>query len=327
MYWKNKRVIVTGGCGMVGYQLVPMLVEGGAEVMIVTHMPPHESLRRQDVTYYIADAGSTEDMYSLFYRYNPHVVLNLAASVSGLFWNLANQATQFWLNARLQFAPLLAATQVNVPVFVQVSTVCVYDPIHNTRALEKNGHKGKPVTGYAWAKRMGERGVGWICDSSHEGVMVIVRPANMYGENDQFGSKIHVIPAFIKHLVDKDEPLKIFGDGLQTREFLHAEDCAGGIMAATEYGRHGDVYNLGTDGETQISMLDLACMIKEFTGSQCEIVTNPDEQVYDRDRFIVSQKAASELGWRYRIGLEDGLKRTIHWYKHSKHRRGIEINE
>ena len=311
---------------MVGCQLVPMLVDRNAEVMIVTHMPPHESLRQEGAAHYIADAGSTGDMYSLFHRFAPHVVLNLAASVSGLFWNLANQATQFWLNTRLQFAPLLAATQANVPVFVQVSTVCVYDPVYNVRALEENGHKGEPVTGYAWAKRMGERGAGWICDSAHEGVITIVRPANMYGENDQFGSKIHVIPAFIKHLVDSDEPLKIFGDGLQTREFLHAEDCARGIMAAAEYGRHGDVYNLGTDGKTQISMLDLACKIKEFTSSKCEITTG-DESVYDRDRFIVSRKAHQELNWRYRIGLDEGLKRTIFWYKNSKHRRGIEIGK
>lgn len=327
MYWKNKRVVVTGGCGMVGYQLVPMLVESGAEVMIVTHMPPHESLRRQDVIYYISDAGDAGEMYSLFYRFSPHAVLNLAASVSGLFWNLANQATQFWLNAKLQFAPLLAAAQANIPVFVQVSTVCVYDPVHNVRALEENGHKGEPVTGYAWAKRMGERGVGWVCDSDYEGKMVVVRPANMYGENDQFGSKIHVIPAFIKHFVDKDEPLKIFGDGLQTREFLHAEDCARGIIRAAELGKHGEVYNLGTAGETQISMLGLARKIREFTNSQCEIITNPNEQVYDRDRCIISRKAKDGLNWRYQIDLDDGLKRTIHWYKHSVHRRGIEIDE
>jgi len=98
-------------------------------------------------------------------------------------------------------------------------------------------------------------------------------------------------------------------------------------MAAAEYGRDSEAYNLGTDGRTRISIRALAEKIKDITGATNEIVPNVLMSPLDQDRSINSQKAYEELNWRYRIDLDTGLRRVIDWYRTSKHRRGIEVDE
>jgi len=326
-FWQDRTVMVTGGCGMVGYQLVRLLKQRQARVVVLTNKLRPEVFV-DGVSYVVGDAGNTEFVGLRISTYQPSVLLNLAASVSGIFYNLDNQGIQFWRNMRLQFAPLVAATRLAVPVFVQVSTVCIYDPRYNVDAREKDGHRGEPTTGYAWAKRMGERLVWWTPRPNEECRRVIVRPTNMYGEHDKFGQKVHVIPAFIKTFISSPrEPVTLLGDGSQTREFMHAEDGARGIMAAAEYGRDGEAYNLGTDGRTRISIRALAEKIKDITGATNEIVPNVSMSPLDQDRSINSQKAYEELNWRYRIDLDTGLHRVIDWYRTSRHRRGIEVDE
>jgi GDP-L-fucose synthase len=310
---------------MVGYHLVPMLQDAGAQVIVVTNRDRPEALI-DGIYYSLTDAGNPDEMLHALGQYYPDVLINLAASVSGIFYNLSNQATQLWQNLCLQFIPLLAAREACIPIFLQVSTVCIYDPKYNV-LIEERGFDGQPTTGYAWAKRMGEKGVHYLT-SEYEGRIVIVRPANMYGENDNFGTKVHVIPSLIKQFLDPSvEHILLFASGLQTREFLHAEDAAKGIMAAVEKGEHGKAYNLGTDGKTNVTILRLAEMIRSILGVEKEIIPDPSREPLDWSRIVIADKAYYDLGWYYRIGLDEGLQRTIDWFNTSKARRGIDVPE
>lgn len=311
--WVGKRIVVVGGTGMVGKFLCQMLVGEGAMVVSMSRFP-HDKEHVPDVLYVAADA-SDENVCCRVFK-GAHVIFNLAASVGGVYFNRENQCAQLVTNFTLQVAPATAARHCNVPNFLQMSSVCVYADEHNDPAIEKNGHKGVPRlanAGYAYAKRFGEETTRLIFHGS-DTKYVIVRPTNMYGEGDNFGPRGHVIPALIKRFVDGEDPVFVY-NGDHSREFLHAEDGARGAIEAMRDGKGGEVYNIGTDGETKITMEALATMIGTLSRSTATIATVTDDVGGDKSRSTDCSKARRDFVWFHRIGLLEGIERTIEYYR------------
>lgn len=311
-FWRRRKVIVTGGAGMVGSFLCPALRDAGAMVTVLDNFSRGQN-KVDGVSYIKADTGNVNVCLRAFR--DAFAVLNLAASVGGVYFNLSNQAFQFCENLRLQAAPALAIAQMppyaRPERFLQVSSVCVYSKSYNAPAKEPFGHFGEPEqanAGYSWAKRMGEKVASWALQNIHYSV---VRPTNMYGERDYFDDRAHVIPALIKKFVKQDKVV-VFGRN-QSREFLHAEDGARAMMFVAEHGGHGQVYNLGTGGETKVTVADLASVISVLTGSNARIEYDAVAATGDAHRFTDVSKLEG-LGWKYRIPLEDGIDRVIRWY-------------
>jgi GDP-L-fucose synthase len=314
-FWKDKHVVVTGARGFVGSFLVDMLVERGARVTGMdtgVRGKNHNSLIRYADPRQ-ADVSNEGNCVALFKEAD--VVFNLAAHVGGLYHNIAHQAAQFWGNMQCLAPPALAAAHAEVPVYLQVSTVCCYSKGVNDPAEERNGHLWEPEqgnAGYAWAKRMGER----VCDWAFENAptrYVIVRPTNVFGPLDYFDDTAHVIPALIRKFTDGREVVRVFG-GTQQREFIYVEDVARGMLAVAEHGVRGEAYNLGTGGETQISICGLAQMIQLLTDHQGTIEFTADAPTGDESRSTDSRKAQA-LGWHHEVGLQEGLRRTVEWWK------------
>jgi GDP-L-fucose synthase len=226
-FWQDKQVIITGGCGMVGSRLCEFLHNEGAVVFGFDDQS-RGAHQVRGCEYYVGDASDYAEWMRLFaYRHlQPFAIFNLAAAVGGVYYNIKNHASQFIKNVELQTVPVMVAAQRNVPIFVQVSSVCVYDGAFNDPAEEHHGYAGRPEPaneGYAWAKRMGEE----VCYWSFAGTdtkFCIVRPTNMYGIRDYFDERAHVIPALIKKFLTQDKAT-VYG-GTQTREFLYADDGA-----------------------------------------------------------------------------------------------------
>ena len=332
-FWGGKTVVVTGGCGFVGQHLVRLLVGAQATVKVFTrnHKPWTQV---KGVEYYWGrDMGDLETCRRIFGHVNikPFAVFNLAAVVGGQQNTLNNQATHFFHNERLQCAPAIAAFIENVPLFLQASSVSAYSTTASTHAREDVAYQGMPVYGYAIAKRMGENTVRWTYGSlprEDRKRAVIVRPTNMYGEYDNFGQGAHVVPILIRKFAESDgSPIILYGDGTGTRDLLHAEDGARGMIAALEHGSNGRIYNLGTSGQQQISIRQLAEMIKALTGSKSEICFEDYAAVADSHRCIMAERALNELGWKYRIPVDEGLERTVKWFMTSNERRGIDVSE
>jgi GDP-L-fucose synthase len=314
-FWSGKQVIVTGACGMVGSRLCEFLRDEGAKVF------GFDDMSRGDhyvagCQYHVGDARDLGE-WARFFAYRqlrPFAIFNLAAAVGGVYFNIKNHTSQFYENVQLQTVPTIIAAQRNVPIFVQVSSVCVYADDFNDPAIEEYGDAGRPERaneGYAWAKRMGEE----VCYWSFEGTdtkFCIVRPTNMYGIRDYFDERAHVIPALIKKFLTQDEVV-VYG-GSQTREFLYADDGARGMMAVAEHGSLGEIYNLGTSGETQITIGQLAEMIYALTESDANVTIDHNAKTGDIGRSTDSSKARV-LGWEHQIGLEEGLRRVINWYQ------------
>ncbi len=167
--------------------------------------------------------------------------------------------------------------------------------------------------GYGWAKRMAE--VQARAYSQEFGMKIaIVRPYNTYGPRDHFDpEKSHVIPALVKKIFDGEDPLTVWGDGEQSRAFLYVEDVIEGMLRAIETYPVYDPVNLGTDEEIRIK--DLVRLIIELSGKNPRIYFDTSKPSGQPRRNCDNRKAKTKLGFEARIGLREGLEKTIKWYR------------
>jgi GDP-L-fucose synthase len=190
----------------------------------------------------------------------------------------------------------------------------VYAPGYNSPCLELNGHEGQPTnanSGYAFAKRTGEL---HATQAALEHV-VIARPSNLYGPRDYYHPReqAHVIPALIDKVLNDDEII-VNGTGNERREFLFVEDAAAGLMHLMEHGAHREAYNLGTGGGTVISIRSLVDKIQVYAGTNKPVRFTSQFDAGDDARWSNCDKL-SALGWQYRTGLDEGIKRTLEDYQ------------
>lgn len=308
-YWTGKQIVVTGGAGLVGSMLVQMLVDDGAQVVVLDNFSRGKhQIESPNARYVYGDAGEYTTCIKWFV--NADAIFNLAAYVAGVTYNQTHHTEMFERNMRLQSVPIIAAAQLGIPRFLQVSSVCVYaeDRQNPCRENEIGGEPNEANAGYAWAKRMGERAARWS-GLKH---CVIVRPANIYGVRDYFDDRAHVIPALIKKILH-DDVIRVHGTGQEVREFLYSSDAARGMLIALEHGQTGEVYNIGTDGANSCTIAELTYTLREilevdksveFTGSN----SGDSRRIVNGDKLV-------RLGWRADMPLPRGLELLCDWYK------------
>lgn len=299
---------------MIGHRLTLFLLEAGASVFVLDNFSRGQKYI-QGAEYSEFPYDDATNLGSCMRAFDgAYAIFNLAASVGGVYHNLSHQAQMFESNIRLQTTPVIAAAQTKPAIFFQTSSVCIYARGFNNPAREVMGHYDFPEeanAGYAWAKRLGERVCSWAFAGT-DTKYVIGRPTNAYGVRDYFDERAHVIPALVKKFLTQ-EVVEVYG-GQQTREFIYSDDVARGVMVVAERGGPGEAYNLGTDGRTVISIAELAAMLKRLTDSRAEISFVQDRPTGDQHRRTDSAKAQN-LGWKYLVGLEQGLEHLIAWYK------------
>jgi GDP-L-fucose synthase len=147
---------------------------------------------------------------------------------------------------------------------------------------------------------------------------IFLLPVNLYGARDNFDlQSSHVIPALIRKCVEAmrkgEDQITCWGTGAATREFLHADDCARGIVLAAEKYDKSDPVNLGAGFE--ISIRDLAEKIAALTGFNGRLVWDGSQPDGQPRRQLDTSRAEREFGFRARIGFDEGLKQTIEWYR------------
>jgi GDP-L-fucose synthase len=324
-FWKDKRACVVGGAGFVGIHLVKQLLDAGAIVTVLDNLSrgKKNSLPIGVPLHYgdCSNEGVCRDVFK-----DQQYILNLAAWVAGVDYNQKNQAEMYYRNWLAQMTPLLIAHEYGIEKYLNVSSVCVYAPEFNDPCIEGNGFRGEPTRanlGYSLAKRAGERMAVWYADAGLHAVRV--RPSNIFGPGDYFDERAHVIPALIKKAFEDDE-IVANGTGRERREFLYVTDAARGMMAALEHSEKGAVYNLGTDGATCIS-------ISKLTHAICTVAGCPEKPIVfkhkfdsgDGVRWSIAQLARDDLNWRFKVGIEEGLEKTVEWYKNEKVATGMDF--
>ena len=311
-------MLVTGGTGFIGSHVVEQLVKLGAQVSVLDSMRDGKikniDYLKEKVSFIKGNCVFLKDAQMACE--GQEIVMNLAAHVGGIEYNRMHQATMLRDNMLIASTMLEAARLAQVERFLVVSSACIYPQNAAIPTAETEGFKNEPEPtngGYGWAKRIAEK-LGMYYAEEFGMNIGIVRPYNAYGPRDHFDpTSSHVIPALIKRILNGEDPLKVWGSGRQSRAFLYVDDLAEGMIQAIEKYPVPDPVNLGTDEEITIG--DLVKMIVKITGKETNIVFDTTKPDGSPRRNSDNTKAKEKIGFQPRILLQEGLLKTIDWYK------------
>ncbi len=311
---------MTGGGGFLGSFVVENLRKKGCTEIFVPRSKDYDLVKMSDVLRLFDDA-------------RPNIVIHLAARVGGIHANRVNPAKYFYDNLMMGAQLLEVGCRVGVEKLVAIGTICAYPKFCHIPFKEEdiwNGYPEETNAPYGLAKKM-LLVQAQAYRKQYGFNAVVLFPVNLYGPHDNFDLLTsHVIPGVIRKCLeakeniqgksneDKDsgqtEPvLTVWGTGVPTREFLYVEDAAEGIILAAEHYNSSEPVNLGSGKE--ISIKELVLKISKLTGFQGEIVWDssmPDGQLR---RCLDVTKAKELFGFEARTSLDEGLKKTIEWYK------------
>ncbi|MEZ6053384.1 MAG: GDP-L-fucose synthase [Planctomycetaceae bacterium] len=304
--WTNTRVVVTGGAGFLGRVVCEKLQQRGCQ-----HIGVPRRLQ--------FDRTAEDGVRKMYDRFQPDVVLHLAAEVGGIGANREHPGRFFYANAAMGLHLIEEARIRRIRKFVQVGTVCAYPKFTPVPFQEKdlwNGYPEETNAPYGVAKKA----LFVMLDAYRQEYGMassVVVPVNLYGPGDNFDQRSsHVIPALIRKCVEavdtRQQQMVCWGTGSASREFLYVDDAAEGIVRAAEELEDPTPVNLGTGQE--ITIRNLIELIAELTGFQGEVVWDDSKPDGQPRRCLDTSLATELLDWQAKIGFREGLKRTIDWY-------------
>jgi GDP-L-fucose synthase len=304
------KILITGASGMVGKHLVDMCLDEGYYVRGTDiRYDDRYDTYSENFEFYQADLRDFDDCKNVVVDMD--VVFHVAG-VKGSPKRAAEQPNDYF-TPMLQFNTNMAeaARLQGVDWYVYTSTVGVYQPakvfkeddVWKTYPSENDKYAG-------WVKRLGELQLD--CFETHYGLKnySIVRPANIYGEYDEFGEESTVIASLVKKAYhDNNDILSVWGDGTPIRDFIHAEDVARGILMSYE-NQITEPINLGSGDGVRIK--DIASIVATHYGKEIEYdTTKPNGD----NKRLMDMTRANSYGFYPEVDLETGIKRVIKYYE------------
>jgi len=305
-FWKDKRVVVTGGAGFLGSFVVEQLRAKGCREIFVPRSKDYDLVQMDAVKQLYSDNA-------------PDMIIHLVARVGGIGANQANPGKFFYDNLMMGAQLIEVGRQQGLKKFVALGTICAYPKFASIPFKEDDIWSGYPEetnAPYGLAKKM------MLVQSQayreqYRFNSIVLFPVNLYGPRDNFDlNTSHVIPALILKCVtacEANQPtLTLWGDGSPTREFLYVEDAAEGILQAAEHYEGSLPVNLGTGEE--VTIRNLASMIAKeagFTGQILWDTTKPNGQPR---RCLDVSRAKQLFGFHAKHPLGEGLKMTMEWF-------------
>ena len=312
-FWKNKRVILTGGAGFLGSFVTEKLKQRGAADIFIPRIEEYNLVEPSDIRRMYDNA--LKDI-------NPKdvVIIHLAAHVGGIGANREHPAEFFYDNLMMGVELMHQAYKHGVGKFVAIGTVCAYPKFTPVPFKEEDlwiGYPEETNAPYGLAKKMLlVQAQSYRQQYGFNGIFLL--PVNLYGPRDNFNlQSSHVIPALIRKAIEAKErgekELLVWGDGTPTCEFLYVEDAADGIVSAAEKYNGSEPVNLGSGYE--ISIKDLTEMIVRQTGFEGKLVWQTDKPNGQPRRGLDVSRAKEYFGWSAQVPFEEGMRRTIEWFK------------
>lgn len=310
----GKKVLVTGGAGFIGSNLVRRLAREGARVRATLHISkPWETLSTVD--YLEADLTRAEDCARVC-RGMDYVFLCAAVTSGAAVMEktpLVHLTPNLIMNARM----LEAAYQAGVRKVLFISSNTVYPvteyPVKESDCTNEFYDKYFIV---AWMKRFSEI----ICEMYSTRIkkpmsVVVVRPANSYGPFDKFDWETsHVLPALIRRVVERHDPIQVWGDGRDIKDFIYVDDLVEGLLLAMEKINGFDPINLASG--QQYCLRDLLALMLEIDGyTKARIVYDASQPTMIPKRLIDPSKAKQLIGFEAKTSIREGLRHTIAWYR------------
>jgi len=305
-FWKDKKVIVTGGAGFLGREVVRQLSQKGCSGIVIPRSKEYDLCKESAIK-------------KLLKRTNPDIIIHLAAVVGGIGANRENPGKFFYENLMMGVQLIEQARLHGVPKVVAIGTICAYPKFCPVPFQEQNIWDGYPEetnAPYGLAKKMLlVQSQAYRQQYGYNSIYLL--PVNLYGPHDNFDlNSSHVIPALIRKCVEAkkrgDKTIEVWGTGKATREFLYVDDAARGIILASEKYDKSDPVNLGAGFE--ISIKELVSLIVRLTGFKGKVIwdaTKPDGQPR---RCLDTKRAYQEFDFKAKVNFEQGLKKTIQWY-------------
>ncbi|HIH52125.1 MAG TPA: NAD-dependent epimerase/dehydratase family protein [Nanoarchaeota archaeon] len=301
----RKKVLVTGGNSFLGKYLVSKLGEKGARPFIFSSKE--------------YDLRNELNVEKLFSATNPEIVIHLAVDCGGFKYKKENPGSMFYNNVMMNTLIQEYSRKRNVKKFVGIGTAASYPEFVKSPIKEENLWDGAPEEfnfSYGLAKRiMSTQSQEYKKQYGFNAIHLI--PVNLYGPNYSNNSKdMRIIPILVEKFIEAKaegkEQIELFGTKDAFREFLYVGDCAEAIIKATEFYDKSEPINIGSGKNIKIE--NLAEKVKEATGFKGNIIWKETSSDNQPDKVLEVSKAEKEFGWKAKITLEEGLKKTVEWY-------------
>ena len=322
-FWINKRVIVTGGAGFLGSFVIEKLKERGAADIIVPRIENYDLVDINDINRLFDDVLSPSGHQPSTSQPSNLIIIHLAALAGGIGANRSRPADFFYINLMMGVQLMHEAWKRGVEKFTAIGTICAYPKFTPLPFKEDNLWDGYPEetnAPYGLAKKM-LLVQAQAYREQYDYNAIYLLPVNLYGPRDNFDLETsHVIPALIRKCIEAqergDKQVVLWGDGSPTREFLYVEDAVEGILLATEHYNGSEPVNLGSGME--ISIKDLADLIARLTGFDGEFVWDTSKPSGQPRRALDVTRAKEYFGFQAQMRFEEGLRRTIEWYRENQ---------
>jgi nucleoside-diphosphate-sugar epimerase len=312
-FWKQRKVLVTGGTGFVGSWAIDALVAAGADVSVAVRPATRAHGLRQEVEPIVCDLRDAHDCLRACHA--KQVVFSFAHGDGSADFKRRQPASLFRQNMSISLNLLEAAAHQGVERVLITSSAEVYSPDVPPPTLEDSAfeHLERVMgDGYAWSKRVTE--VAARLYSRQYGFrLAIARPSNLYGPGDSYDeSRGRVIPMFIRR-IESGQPVVIWGDGEQLRSFLYVEDFVRGTLDLVESYSEGEPVNFASP--EHVTIRDLALRIATIAGRVVDIRCELDKPAGAPRRMLDITRARQSIGFEPRVKLDEGLRRTILAYR------------
>jgi GDP-L-fucose synthase len=318
MFFRDQPVLVTGASGLIGSHLVRRLTQAGA-IVRGTIRKRQPLVREPGVEYVQCDL--TRERYCRAVVRDVRFVFHCAASTSGAATTARTPMVHVTPNVVMNARLLEAAYDAGVEKLVYLSSTTGY-PDTDRPVAEEEMFQGEPFEKYyfaGWMKRFTEVMCRMYGEKLNPRMSTLVlRPTNVYGPHDKFAPRrSHVTAALIRKVVERQDPIEVWGTGEDVRDLLYVDDCVEAMLRAAERLDGHVALNVGLGKGYRVR--EVLQTILELDGyTDAKVVFNPQKPTMIPVRLVDTRKAEELLGFQAVIDLRQGLRRTIDWYR-AKH--------
>ncbi len=316
MYFQGKKILVAGASGLIGSNLITRLLNEGAMVRAgINRRPP--LIRDDRIEYVTADLTRGEECRRIVE--GAELVFLCAAYTTGAADVVKTPLAHVTPNILINTQMLEAAYRAGAKKFLWISSSTAYPPSGERPIREEELFSGDPYDKSffaGWMKRFMEV----LCRMYGEKIekpmtTIVLRPTNVYGPNDKFDPAIsHVIPALIRKVVERQDPIEVWGTGEEVRDMVYVDDMVEAMLLAAEKVEGYGVFNIASNRPVKIR--DIIELILELDSyREARVVFDPAKPTTFPIRLLDTTKAEAVLGWRATVPLREGIRRTIEWYR------------